>query len=170
MTDRTHRVYISAGSNMGDRLDNCRRGVRALGEGGDTALRARSRFYRTEPVGFTDQEWFVNAVVEVETRLDPFGLLEKLQAIQRRAGRREDAIRFGPRILDLDILLYDDLVLDAPRLVIPHPRMHERRFVLLPMCDINPSVLHPVLDREAADLLDDLEAAGQGVIELTCDS
>jgi 2-amino-4-hydroxy-6-hydroxymethyldihydropteridine diphosphokinase len=166
---RRHRVYISAGSNMGDRLSNCRKGFEALQASGDTVVRRYSRFYKTEPVDYTDQEWFVNAVVEVETSLDPPSLLERLQAIQRQAGRVRDRIRFGPRILDLDIILFDDLVLNSPTLVIPHPRMHERRFVLKPICDINPGSMHPVLKKNAAELLDNLEDAGQGMIEMPCD-
>jgi len=166
---RRHLVYISAGSNMGDRLSNCRKGFEALEASGDTAVRGRSRFYKTEPVDYTDQDWFVNAVAEVETALGPLALLEKLQAIQRGAGRIRDSVRFGPRILDLDIILYDDLVLDSPSLVIPHPRMHERRFVLKPICDMNPGIVHPVLKKDVAELLGNLDDAGQRMVEVPCD-
>lgn len=166
---RKHLVYISAGSNMGDRLPNCRKGFEALEVSGNTTICRVSRFYKTEPVDYRDQDWFVNAVAEVETALDPLGLLEKLQAIQRGAGRIRDTVRFGPRILDLDIILYDDLVLNSSSLVIPHPRMHERRFVLKPICDINSGIVHPVLGKNAAELLGSLDDAGQGMIEIPCD-
>ena len=164
-----HIVYISAGSNMGDRLFNCRKGFDALEKSGETAVCQCSRFYQTEPVDYRDQDWFVNAVARVETTLDPFRFLERLQAIQHRAGRIQDRIRYGPRVLDLDIILYDDLVLDTPSLVIPHPRMDRRRFVLRPICDINPGIVHPVLNKTMAELLDSLDEDGQRVIELSCD-
>ena len=117
---------------------NCRRGVEALAADGARADPRPSRVYRTAPVDYTDQDWFVNRVIKVETDLDPLALLERLQAVQQALGRTAPAVRFGPRVLDLDILLYDRLVFDDPRLSIPHPRMHARRFVLTPLCDIDP--------------------------------
>ena len=160
-----HLAYVSVGSNMGDRLENCRRGIAAAEVPGLAAVGRCSRFYQTEPVDFTDQEWFVNAVFEVVTRLGPFELLRLLQDIQRRSGRiRPPVVRYGPRVLDLDILLYDARVLETRTLVVPHPRMHERRFVLQPICDINPDIVHPVLHRTMADLLGRLDEDGQAVI------
>ena len=109
----THIAYISVGSNLGDKLGNCRRALAALAADGAVRVAARSRLYRTEPVDYTAQEWFINQVVRVETALAPAALLDRLQAVQRRLGRSEPAVRFGPRVIDLDILLYDRLVLDT---------------------------------------------------------
>ncbi|MGE5258326.1 MAG: 2-amino-4-hydroxy-6-hydroxymethyldihydropteridine diphosphokinase, partial [Hyphomicrobiales bacterium] len=128
-----HTAYISIGSNLGDKLANCRRGVEALISGGEVRITGQSRIYATEPVDFTEQDWFINSVIRIETRLEPFDLLERMQAIQRQAGRSEETARFGPRVLDLDLLLYDQLILDDPQLSLPHPRMHYRRFVLKPL-------------------------------------
>lgn len=161
-----HTVFISVGSNLGAALENCRRGVERLCADGAVRLTGRSRDYRTAPVDFTDQEWFVNLVVRVVTSLTPPELLDRIQAVQRAAGRTRDTVRFGPRVLDLDILLYDELVCDEARVVIPHPRMALRRFVLMPMCDIDPGVRHPVTGESAAQMLAELGEAGQEVIEL----
>ena len=149
----SHTVYISVGSNMGRKLENCRRGIDGLANGTDATLIARSSFYRTEPVDFRDQDWFVNAVFAIRTPLGPAALLARIQAVQQDAGREKSSIRFGPRVLDLDILLFDDLILSSPNLTIPHPRMHKRRFVLLPICDINPYLVHPILKKEMRSLL-----------------
>ena len=161
-----HIAFISVGSNLGDKLEQCRRGVDALAAGGDIRITGTSRMYRTEPVDVADQEWFVNGVIRVETGLGPFELLARLQSLQRQAGRAEGGVRFGPRVLDLDILLYDRLVMDDPRLTLPHPRMHRRRFVLRPLCDIDPDTVHPVLGQTAAALLAALDEDHQQVLEL----
>ena len=158
-----HTVYLSVGSNLGDKLANCKAGINALSLNRTGTPVTCSAFYRTEPQDLKDQDWFVNAVVKITTRLDPFALLNALEAIQKKAGRQKDAIRFGPRVLDLDILLYDDRTIDSPKLVIPHPRMHKRRFVLKPICDIDPFIIHPGLHRNMQSLLDCLEDDGQGV-------
>jgi 2-amino-4-hydroxy-6-hydroxymethyldihydropteridine diphosphokinase len=163
-----HTAYISAGSNMGDKLLNCKNGLTALGESGATAIKAWSNFYRTSPVDFKDQDWFVNAVVKIETGLDPVELLKEMNSIQTRAGRSGDQVRFGPRILDLDIILYDNAVINLPGLTIPHPRMHNRRFVLKPLCDIDPEIIHPVLNRDVRNLLDSLKDDEQRVVEYRC--
>jgi len=148
-----HIAYISAGSNMGDRLQNCRKGIEALTESGNSRILAQSCIYKTEPVDYEDQDWFINMMVKLETAHDPFQLLDHIEHIQRAAGRIQDPIRFGPRILDLDIILYDDCIIDSDRLVVPHPRMHKRRFVLKPICDIDPAIIHPVLKQEMQFLL-----------------
>lgn len=160
-----HTAYISVGSNLGDKLENCRRGVEALVSGGEVRITGQSRNYTTEPVDFTEQDWFINSVIRVETRLEPFELLDRLQAIQREAGRSAETVRFGPRVLDLDLLLYDRLILDDPQLSLPHPRMHRRRFVLKPLCDIGPDVIHPVLGKAVRVLLAELDEDGQQVVE-----
>lgn len=161
----THTAYISAGSNMGDKLQNCRDGLKALTGTGAALITAWSNFYKTSPVDFTEQDWFVNAVVKIETGYDPFELLKDMISIQGRAGRTCDPVRFGPRVLDLDIIFYDDIVIDLPGLTIPHPRMHKRRFVLKPLCDIDPDYIHPVFKKNLRHLLDSLDDNDQKVIE-----
>ena len=150
---------------MGDRLQNCRKGIAALTESGKSQILAQSRIYVTEPVDYEDQNWFINLMIKLATELDPFQLLDQIESIQRAAGRLKDSIRFGPRILDLDIILYDDRVINSERLVVPHPRMHKRRFVLKPICDIDPTTIHPVLRQEMQFLLKRLESDKQKVIE-----
>ena len=163
MTAR-HTAYISVGSNLGDKLENCRLGIRRL-DRDDVWLKAESRIYQTEPVDYTDQDWFINLAVKIETLLDPLRLLQRLQSIQRKAGRLQNAIRFGPRVLDLDIIFYDAVVINSAQLVIPHPRMHKRRFVLQPLCDIDPAIMHPILKTEVRNLLDSLDDYEQRIIE-----
>jgi 2-amino-4-hydroxy-6-hydroxymethyldihydropteridine diphosphokinase len=161
----SHIVYISAGSNMGNRLQNCRQGITALTRSGDSRIVAQSRIYVTEPVDYEDQDWFINLVVKLETTKTPFELLDTIKSVQRAAGRKRDVIRFGPRVLDLDIIFFDDLVLDSDHLVVPHPRMHQRRFVLKPICDIDPTIVHPVLKKDMQTLLDGLGKDEQKVFE-----
>ena len=161
-----HTVFLSVGSNLGDKLDNCRRGIAALGTPGLARIERVSRFFRTSPVDYLDQDWFVNAAVKITTFLSPPELLERLIGIQRQMGRKRDAIRFGPRLLDLDILLFDALVMRTETLEIPHPRMHKRAFVLQPICDIDPTIIHPVLERRVKDLLAAIEDDDQRVIPL----
>lgn len=158
-----HRVFISIGANIGDRLRNCCRGIEALCAGDEVQLVARSPFYETEPVDYTDQGWFLNAVVEVATPLAPLALLARMQSVQQALGRSETDVPFGPRVLDLDIIFFDDLVLDTPQLTIPHPRMHKRRFVLQPICDIDGLFVHPVLGRKVETILKQLVVKGQAI-------
>ena len=166
---KNHTAYIGAGSNIGNKFLNCKQGIDALIKSGEITLKAQSRFYRTEPVGFKDQDWFINVVVKIETNLDPFQLLNELKSIERDAGRVHNPIKFGPRILDLDIIFYDDLVINSSGLIIPHPRMHKRRFVIRPFCDINPKIVHPLLKKDMQYLLDDLNENEQRIVEYTCD-
>ena len=165
----THTAYIGAGSNIGDKLLNCKNGIAALTRANKTVLKNRSKFYKTEPVHYKDQDWFVNWVVKIETTLDPFDLLNELKSIERDTGRVYNPIRFGSRTLDLDIILYDDLVKNSADLIIPHPRMHKRRFVLRPICDIDPKIVHPVLKKDMQYLLDILDENEQRIIEYPCD-
>jgi 2-amino-4-hydroxy-6-hydroxymethyldihydropteridine diphosphokinase len=160
-----HTAFISVGSNLGQKLENCREGICALTCGGTTRLIAQSFIYRTEPVDYKYQDWFVNCVVKIETRLDPLGLLDALKSIEREVGRTGDSIRFGPRVLDLDIILYDTLIMNTPELTIPHPRMHKRRFVLKPICDIDPHMKHPVFQQSMRFLLQQLDPKGQRITE-----
>ena len=161
-----HRAYLSVGSNLGDKLANCLKGIAALTESDGCVLLRVSRFYRTSPVDYTDQDWFVNAAVEVDTVWSPDTLLVNLMAIQQRMGRKGDTIRFGPRVLDLDILLYEDRLLQSPVLIIPHPRIHKRVFVLQPICDIDPTIFHPVLGKTMGALLGALDDEDQQIYPL----
>ena len=158
-----HFAYISVGSNMGDSLQNCCNGIALLCNDGTVELVARSRFYETQPVDYLEQDWFINAAISVRTTLSPHDLLSKIQAVQKSVGRKSGGVRFGPRVLDLDIIFYDDLILDSPRLVIPHPRMAKRRFVLQPICDIDPTVKHPELGHNVQELLNQLVIDDQGM-------
>jgi 2-amino-4-hydroxy-6-hydroxymethyldihydropteridine diphosphokinase len=164
-----HTAYIGAGSNIGDKLLNCKNGISALTNTQDAAVKTWSRFYKTEPVDYKNQDWFINAVVKVETPLAPFELLKTLKSIERDAGRMDGSLRFGPRVLDLDIILYDDLVANSSELIVPHPRMHKRRFVLRPICDIDPTIVHPVLKKEMQALLDVIDENEQRIVEYRCD-
>lgn len=160
---KLHTAYISVGSNLGDKFDNCKKGIAALSREGVTTVTARSFFYKTDPVDYMAQDWFINAAVKILTVLEPLSLLDDLKKIQHRAGRTHDPIRFGPRILDLDIIFYDEVVIDSEAIVLPHPRMHKRRFVLKPICDIDPQLIHPVLKEDVQTLLSNLNDDTQGV-------
>ena len=146
-------VYLGLGSNLGDKRGNIERAVERLREI-STGLTVSS-FYETAPVGVTLQPSFVNAVCGMWTRLDVFELLRELRDIQRDAGVRGPVLN-GPRALDIDILLYGSLVVDLPHLTVPHPRMTEREFVLRPLAEIAPGVVHPVAKKTAAELFSDL--------------
>jgi 2-amino-4-hydroxy-6-hydroxymethyldihydropteridine diphosphokinase len=133
-------VYIGLGSNLADPCAQVENGLRALAGLADTHLLRRSRLYRSAPWGRADQPEFVNAVAQLDTMLAPQVLLDALLAIERAAGRERDATRWGPRVLDLDIIVYGDLVLDTPGLHLPHPHLHERVFVLMPLSEIAPAL------------------------------
>ncbi len=166
MTDKNpHTVYIAVGANLGDRIAGCRRGVELLSESTDLKVIQHSAYYYSEPVGFADQPWFVNAVFKASTALEPYTLLTELKKAEKAAGRQQDGIRFGPRVVDLDLIFYDDRVIRTSGLIVPHPRMHERAFVLRPLCDIAPDLVHPVFGRRVADLLAD-NASGQQCFEV----
>ena len=159
-----HIAYISVGSNMGDRAENCLTGIKFLDEKEHTSVLTRSSFYQTEPVDYLEQDWFVNGMVKVETTLEPMVLLKTIKDIEQKVGRKSSAIRFGPRVLDMDIILYDSVVLEHSELEIPHPRMHKRCFVLKPLCDIDPNIVHPVFGQTIETLLKKIDHDGQEVV------
>lgn len=147
-----HIAYIGLGSNMGDKIANLNKAIGELGKVPGNKVLAVSSFYKTEPVGRAEQDWFVNAAAEIETSLTPRELLNKLLYIEKNLGRVRD-VKWGPRVIDLDILLYDDLVMDEEGLSIPHPYLHERGFVLVPLAEIAPKVIHPKFKKSISELM-----------------
>jgi len=145
------KAFVLAGSNLGDRKANLEFALSSLSQGG-TVSNASSCF-ETEPVGFSDQPWFLNQAIELKTRLKPTELLSLCQDIEAACGRIR-TFPNAPRTLDLDILLYGDLVINQQNLIIPHPRLPERRFALEPLAQIAPNVMHPVLKKSIRSLLE----------------
>ena len=145
-------VFLGLGSNLGERRLQVEKGIAALQEGGVIVLR-RSSLYETEPVDFTKQPLFLNVVVAGETSLTPQELLNLCKQGEQAAGRRRKSVRFGPRVLDIDILLYKGQVIHEEDLEIPHPRMHKRRFVLIPLVEIVPDIEDPRDGRRFAEIL-----------------
>lgn len=145
-----HIVYLALGSNLGNRAANLKEAIAALSP--QMEVQARSQVYETPPWGYTDQEKFFNQVLKVKTYLAPEPLLKHLKRLEVALGRKA-SFQNGPRLIDIDILFFDDLVFESPALVIPHPRVHERGFVLLPMMDIAPDFVHPVKQKSVRDLL-----------------
>lgn len=144
-------VYIGIGSNLGDRERNCARAIELLSGKGVT-VKKRSSLYKTEPWGIKGQPEFMNMAIEIETDLNPHELLALVKEVEVQIGRKK-SYQWGPRLIDLDILLYDHIVLDERSLRIPHPLMHEREFVLGPLCEIAPGMIHPVLKMNMGELL-----------------
>jgi len=146
-------TYLSLGSNLGDRAGNLRAAIEKLS--GFGKIVAVSSFYETEPVELTNQPWFVNCAVALETEQVPEAFLGELLALEQSMGRRRTQKK-GPRTIDIDILLFGDAIIETAGLSIPHPAMHQRRFVLVPMAEIAPEQRHPILKRSMRELLDAL--------------
>ena len=146
-------VYLSLGSNLGDRAGNLRTALDKLAELG--AVEAVSAFYETEPVGLTNQPWFLNCAVKLETEKMPRQLISGVLNLEQEMGRQRKQ-KNGPRIIDVDILLFGTSVIDTAGLIVPHPRLHERRFVLEPLAEIAPEVRHPIFKRSMRELRDAL--------------
>ncbi len=152
-----HTVYLGLGTNLGDRQHNLHAATEALPPG--LQVEEQSKVYETPAWGYEDQPAFLNIAVRGQTELAPADLLAYLKAIELRLGRTA-TFRWGPRLIDIDILFYDDLVLETPELVIPHPRLHERAFVVVPLRDIAANLVHPVLGKSVQDLARGLDTSG----------
>lgn len=156
-----HIAFIGIGSNIGNKIAQCEAAICEILRADRHTLLAKSSFYKTQPLGYTRQDWFVNGVIKIETDLEPVALLRSLSAIESRMGPPK-AFRWGPRTIDLDILFFDGGIVRTAELQIPHPLLHERRFVLVPLAEIDPSLLHPVLGKTIQELLENLKE-DQGV-------
>jgi 2-amino-4-hydroxy-6-hydroxymethyldihydropteridine diphosphokinase len=149
-----HRAYLGLGANLGQRKRQLRHALALLHRSPAVAVRRVSGFIETEAVGGPpDQPQYLNGAAELRTSLSPHALLNFLRAIERRLGRVRSLERNAPRTIDLDLLLYDDRVIDEPQLTLPHPRIHERAFVLRPLCQLAPNLEHPVLRKPLRRLL-----------------
>ena len=165
MSGRTaSRVYLSLGSNVGLRWERLWAGIGALEELPGTRRLAVSRIYQTNPWGYLEQTPFLNCAVELETELEPEELLERLQGIERLSGRKRDGVCWGPRELDIDILIYGDRLVNTERLTIPHPRLLERRFALLPLSELAPELEIPGQGLTARQAV--AHCSDQGEVEL----
>ena len=156
------KAFIGIGSNIGDKIENCLIAIDMIDKIKGCSVIKRSSFYKTEPVGFKDQNWFVNCVILIDTIFSPHSLLKKLQKIENVMGRKRK-IKWGPRIIDLDILLFDSLIIKDKKLAVPHPLMHKRRFVLVPMNQLAPDLIHPVFNKSIKELLNNIPEDQQSV-------
>jgi 2-amino-4-hydroxy-6-hydroxymethyldihydropteridine diphosphokinase len=154
---KEHIVYLALGSNLGDRLANLKQAIASLTPQMD--VKAKSQVYETPPWGYVDQPKFLNQVIRAKTYLEPEPLLKHLKRLEVALGRQE-SVPNGPRLIDIDILFYDELILYSPALVIPHPRLHERAFVLLPLMDLDPDLVHPVNKKSVREMIASCDLEG----------
>jgi 2-amino-4-hydroxy-6-hydroxymethyldihydropteridine diphosphokinase len=147
-----HQVYIGIGSNLGNKKENYLEALARIAKLPKTRIIKESSLYESQPLG-DSKEWYVNGVIEIETELKPEMLLKKFKNIERAMGRKKVRKRWGARIIDLDILLCDSVVINKKNLKIPHPEMHQRKFVLIPLSELAPQVIHPVLGSSISELL-----------------
>jgi 2-amino-4-hydroxy-6-hydroxymethyldihydropteridine diphosphokinase len=150
-------VYLALGSNLGDRSANLRAALDGLDP--EVQILSESSIYETAPWGITEQPFFLNMAVKAETSVSPRALLRYLKRLEARLGRVA-GLRYGPRKIDLDILFYDELIMKGETLVIPHPRLHERAFVLAPLADVAADFIHPVLKKSVREMLADVDSSG----------
>ncbi len=156
-----HIAHIGIGSNLGDKVGQCERAITEILKVDQHKLLAKSSLFKTRPIGYTSQDWFINGVIKIETDLEPLELLQALKDIECQLGRQE-TFRWGPRSIDLDILFYDEKEIRTEQLRIPHPLLHERQFVLIPLAEIDRDLIHPVLKKSVGELLESL-TEDQGV-------
>ena len=149
------RVLLGLGSNLGDKEKNIIEAITRISA--FSTIKKKSHLYRTEPVGFIDQPWFLNCAIEIETEVTPYELLSLVKSIEKKLGRKK-TIAYGPRQIDIDILFYGDLVLKTKDLVVPHPLIQDRLFVLQPLLDIDPFFIHPVQKKTIQELYKRLSA------------
>lgn len=149
VTTRENRVYIGLGSNIGNRKKNLEIALKEIAK--ISVIKNQSKIHETEPVEYKNQNKFLNIAIEIDTKLSPHELLKKLQEIEQKMGRTKD-VEKGPRVIDLDILLYNNEIINKPTLKIPHPSMHQRSFVLDPLSEIAPQIKHPALNKTINEL------------------
>jgi dihydroneopterin aldolase/2-amino-4-hydroxy-6-hydroxymethyldihydropteridine diphosphokinase len=159
-----HIAYIGIGSNIGDKLKNCEKAISEILRLDRHKLLAKSSLFRTQPMGYTSQDWFVNGVIKIETDLEAHELLQALKTIESQLGR-EKTLRWGPRTMDLDVLFFDDIEIHNEELQIPHPLIQNRQFVLVPLAEIDRDLVHPILRKTIQQLLSALKE-DQGVERL----
>jgi 2-amino-4-hydroxy-6-hydroxymethyldihydropteridine diphosphokinase len=158
-------VYLGLGSNLGDKADNCLRALEGISAADHTHIQAVSSLYKTEPIGYRDQDCFINCVAKVSTALSPHPLQRFLQGIEKQLGRKR-TFKMGPRLIDIDILFYGAEVVDEAGLSIPHAHLHERGFVLVPLAELAPDLSHPILHKTIKELLQNRAKEG---VELYAD-
>jgi len=156
-----HIAYIGIGSNLGDKIAHCEKAISEILNIDRHRLLSRSSLFKTRPIGYTAQDLFVNGVIKIETDLEPLHLYRTLKTIELRLGRKE-TFPLGPRVIDLDLLLFDDRRIETEKLQVPHPRFHERQFVLIPLSEIDQNLIHPVLKKTVGELLEEIKE-DQGV-------
>jgi len=157
-------AYVGLGANLGDPPGQLQEALAKLAATEEVELLKASAFYLAPPLGPPDQPWYVNAVAQLRTRLEPEELLRVLHRVEQDLGRVRGE-RWGPRVIDLDLLLYDGLIMSGPELVLPHPEMHRRAFVLVPLAEIAPQAWHPVLEKTAGELLAELDAKEREAVQ-----
>ena len=160
---KEHIVYLALGANLGDRLANLKQAIASLTP--QMEVKAKSSVYETPPWGYEDQPKFLNQVVKVKTYLEPEALLRHLKRLEVALGRKE-SFQNGPRLIDIDILFFDDTVVNTSSLVIPHPRLHERAFVLLPLMDIAPDLVHPVSKKSVSEMVVECDVSAIQLVAL----
>jgi 2-amino-4-hydroxy-6-hydroxymethyldihydropteridine diphosphokinase len=156
-------VYIGIGSNLGDPYENCIKAIERIKKDPFSGIKAISPFYRTQPVGVEGQGWFINAVLCINTGLSSTEIIHMLLDVEKKIGRTRSGVRWESRVIDLDVLLIGNEIINDKNLIVPHPRMHTRRFVMAPMVDIAPDLIHPVLKKSMREILNEIPETDQDI-------
>jgi 2-amino-4-hydroxy-6-hydroxymethyldihydropteridine diphosphokinase len=156
-------VYIGIGSNLGDPYKNCMKAIEQIKKDPFSGIKALSPFYRTQPVGIEGQGWFINAVLCINTGLSSTEIMQMLLDVEKKIGRTRSEVRWESRVIDLDVLLIGNEIINDKNLIVPHPRMHTRRFVMAPMVDIAPDLIHPVLKKSMREILNEIPETDQAI-------